>query len=102
MSMQKVLRRMVIWAAAVAGLALFAGLTVLMLLSAPPPPTTREATPEQKAADQKISDAAELNGFGWADEPRGVVRIPIDQAMDQMSRGRPAAGPPAPKSATGE
>jgi hypothetical protein len=38
-----------------------------------------------------------LNGYGWVDQPKGVVRIPIAQAMDLVVKKglpvRPAAPP---------
>src|SRR5437016_3649839 len=39
-----------------------------------------------------------LTGYGWVDQPKGVVRIPVNQAIDLMvKRGLPArAQAPAP------
>jgi hypothetical protein len=40
---------------------------------------------EIKAAEAKI-----LNGYGWVDQQKGVVRIPVEQAMDLLvKRGLP-------------
>ena len=43
-----------------------------------------------------------LNGYGWVDQPKGVVRIPVSLAIDVLakkglpSRPVPAAAPAAP------
>jgi hypothetical protein len=38
-----------------------------------------------------------LDGYGWVDRSAGVVRIPIDRAMDLMlAETKPAGSPPAP------
>jgi hypothetical protein len=37
-----------------------------------------------------------LNGYGWVDPPRGVVRIPIDVAIDVLARkGLPSRPDPS-------
>jgi len=39
-----------------------------------------------------------LNSYGWVDRSNGIVRIPIDRAMDLIaSRGLPAAPTNAPR-----
>src|ERR1035438_4517993 len=47
---------------------------------------------ESEVLDLKTSRAAEdqvLNGYAWVDPEKGVVRIPIDRAMDLLAeRGR--------------
>lgn len=35
-----------------------------------------------------------LNSYGWVDRQKGVVRIPIDKAMDQVVAESAAAGTP--------
>jgi hypothetical protein len=43
-----------------------------------------------------------LGTYGWVDKERGVVRIPIDEAMRLLvSRGVRAPTPPAPTGAEG-
>ncbi len=41
------------------------------------------------AADQRLmreEEDAVLNGYGWVDRPKGVIRLPIDRAMDVLVR----------------
>lgn len=79
---------------ALAGLAL-ALLLVLFLHRTPPPaPTDLSAvaesdrwryTPEGRAkylATLQAREARAAKSFGWVDEPKGIVRLPIDVAMD--------------------
>jgi|SRR5919198_279483 hypothetical protein len=67
---------------------------------APPSPLshTREPTPEPRLAvhpgqDLKAMRAAEdslLKSYGWIDRERGIVRIPIDRAIEILAqRGLP-------------
>jgi hypothetical protein len=43
-----------------------------------------------RAEEDKI-----LNGYGWVDEPKGVVRIPVAEAIDILvKRGLPARSVP--------
>uniref|UniRef100_Q02BR1 Uncharacterized protein n=1 Tax=Solibacter usitatus (strain Ellin6076) TaxID=234267 RepID=Q02BR1_SOLUE len=43
-----------------------------------------------------------LNSYAWIDQPKGVVRIPISQAIDLLaSRGLPSRGQPGAQSAAG-
>lgn len=48
--------------------------------------------------DQMVRSQNEaLNSYGWVDRQKGVVRIPIDVAMDLVAqRGLPAATQPSP------
>ena len=40
---------------------------------------------------------ARLNGYGWVDQPQGLVRIPIERAMELIAeRGLPARSGAAP------
>src|SRR5690349_15509335 len=49
----------------------------------PPQPRLQSAPitdlKEMRAAEDKI-----LNGYGWVDQPKGLARIPIGQAMDLL------------------
>ena len=55
---------------------------------------TREPTPEphlqvRAAEDLQETRAAEnalLNGYGWIDKEAGIVRIPIEKAIDVLTR----------------
>lgn len=43
---------------------------------------------EQRGASFLALKRAELDGYAWVDRDRGVVRIPIEQAMDLVVSGR--------------
>ena len=50
-------------------------------------------------ADLKAIRAQEdklLNGYAWVDQPKGVVRIPVERAIEVLAkRGLPSRGVPA-------
>jgi hypothetical protein len=63
----------------------------------PPEPRLQVTAPKDlkqyKAAQDEI-----LNGYGWVDQKAGIVRIPIDQAMDiLLQKGLPVRGATAAK-----
>jgi len=69
-----------------------------------PPAPTLETAP---VLDQRAVRAAEdetLNSYGWVDQSKGVVRIPISRAIDLLAeRGlpaRPESAIPAPDTAS--
>jgi hypothetical protein len=58
----------------------------------PPEPRLQVSAPQDlkqfKAAQDEI-----LNSYGWVDQKAGIVRIPIDRAMDiLLQRGLPVRG----------
>jgi len=60
-----------------------------------PPEPRLQTDPVQDLQDLQASQAAQLSTYGWVDSTRGVVRLPIDRAMDLIAqRGLPhrAAG----------
>lgn len=58
---------------------IFAGLALMVRTTSPPSgPNPLE---QIRAADQ-----AALHSFGWIDREKGVVRIPIDLAMEKVIR----------------
>ncbi len=60
--------------------------------SPPPEPRLQVNAPKDLKAMRAAEDAA-LNTYGWVDRKAGVVRIPIDRAMDLLAeRGLPARG----------
>ena len=70
------------------------GLIVLAVIG----PSSRGTDYEQKRAAERMTklktlreqDAAALTTYGWVDKKAGVVRIPIDRAMElQLERGFP-------------
>lgn len=62
----------------------------------PPEPRLQQAPildlREMREAEDKI-----LNSYGWIDQQHGIVRVPIDQAIDLLARrglqARPQNGP---------
>jgi hypothetical protein len=58
-----------------------------------------QVAPQVDLAALRAREDADLNGYGWVDRKAGVVRIPIERAMDLLvQRGLPVRGQPnAPK-----
>ncbi len=75
----------------------------------PPPPIMR-ADPERQAplprlqvsatqdvVELKRSEAAVLSSYAWVDEPAGIARIPIEEAMQiALRKGYPVRGSEPP------
>jgi hypothetical protein len=63
------------------------------LEESPPPPLPRlQANPQADLARMRFDAEEQLRSFGWADRPNGIVRIPIERAMDLIvERGLPVA-----------
>jgi hypothetical protein len=62
-----------------------------------PPAPQLEETPAQDLEREKAAEYQLLHTYGWVDKSAGVVRLPIDRAMDLVAqRGLPsrAAAPP--------
>jgi hypothetical protein len=56
----------------------------------PPPPPRLQANPQADLARMRSEAEARLRSFGWADRPNGIVRMPIERAMDLIvERGLP-------------
>jgi len=60
-----------------------------------------QVAPEVDLATLRAREDAELNSYGWLDRKAGIVRLPIERAMDLLvRRGLPVRGDPnAPKPA---
>ncbi|HEX9445099.1 MAG TPA: hypothetical protein VGA73_13320 [Candidatus Binatia bacterium] len=75
-----------------AGATLLLELYVAERAPAPPPAQVREATPEpllqvngaEELGRMRAEEDAALHSYGWVDRERGVVRIPIDAAMQAL------------------
>jgi len=80
-----------------------------IVVKAPPlPQPLLQVHPHQELQDYCEAQQKEVNGYGWIDQPSGVVRIPIARAEDLiLAKGLPArsaseaaaAGAPAVDSA---
>lgn len=86
---------------------------VQLRTQAPPSPLSaaRKPTPEPRLAvtpgeDVKTLRAAEdsmLKSYGWIDRQKGIVRIPVDRAIEILAqRGLPARAQKAEKIQSGE
>jgi hypothetical protein len=62
-----------------------------------PPAPQLQVTPAADWHDYQKSQAEIVNSYGWVDEKAGIVRIPIDRAMDLvLQRGLPTRSAPSP------
>jgi hypothetical protein len=60
----------------------------------PPPPRT-EVHPAIELKDLRSQEDQILSTYGWTDQQSGIVRIPIDRAIDlQLQKGFPARKEP--------
>jgi hypothetical protein len=58
-----------------------------------PPAPQLQVSPGVDMMQFRLAEDAKLNGYGWVDRQNGIVRIPIDRAMDLLAtRGLPARG----------
>src|SRR3989442_826475 len=73
-----------------------AGLIWIMYYFTQPAPVGQERVTLRKKnlTEYKATTAEALNNYGWVDPTRGIVRLPIDQAIDVAAQlwQAPAAG----------
>jgi hypothetical protein len=50
-----------------------------------PPPPRLQADPAADLAELHAREDNLLNQYGWVDRNKGIVHIPIDQAIDQVA-----------------
>lgn len=56
-----------------------------------PPAPLLETTPVEQLARERAAEDQTLNSYGWVDKQHGIVRIPIDQAIDLLAnKGLPS------------
>lgn len=56
-----------------------------------PPAPVLESTPVLDLRAIRVAEEQVLHTYGWIDQPKGVVRIPIDRAIDLLAqRGLPS------------
>jgi hypothetical protein len=63
-----------------------------------PPPPRLQAAPQADLQALRASEDAILNSYGWVDKAGGIVRIPIERAMQLVVE----QGLPLPETKTGE
>ena len=78
----------------------------LARMEAPPSPLAKQAPPAEprlqvfaprQMQEFRAAEEATLNSYDWVNRAAGVVRIPIDRAMQLLAeRGLPAAGGKSP------
>jgi len=62
----------------------------------PQPQLQKTPIPDLKAI--RAEEDRLLNGYSWVDQPKGVVRIPVDRAIEVLAqRGLPTRGEVAKK-----
>jgi len=56
-------------------------------LYAPPPPGPElQADPRETLRALRAGEDEQLHGWSWADRKAGLVRVPIERAMDELAR----------------
>jgi hypothetical protein len=63
-----------------------------------PPEPRLQAEPKVELKDLRADEDAILNSYGWVNPDKGIVRIPIDQAIDLVAQ----KGLPSKPSPTGQ
>lgn len=51
-----------------------------------PPEPQLETSPVQQLAEERAAEDKILDSYGWVDKQHGVVRLPIDQAIDLLAK----------------
>lgn len=69
-----------------------------------PPEPRLQSTPVKDLAAIRAEEDAVLNGYAWVDKEKGIVRIPVDRAIDILAQrglpARPGEGAQSASSAT--
>lgn len=56
-----------------------------------PPPPRLQTSPERDMRQMRADEERVLSSYGWVDQKAGIVRIPIERAMEMLvERGLPA------------
>ena len=73
---------------AVVTFSLMAGMVWAVKKYTTPAPFGKERAEQRRKAlaEVRAADAAGLNGYGWVDQPKGIVRIPVEVAMKITER----------------
>ena len=58
-----------------------------------PPEPRLEVSPQQDLRQMRAAETTVLNSYGWVDRQAGIVRIPIERAIELLvERGLPTRG----------
>jgi hypothetical protein len=61
-----------------------------------PPKPNLQAEPRVELKDLRTDEDTMLHTYGWVDQSKGIVRVPIDQAIDMVvQKGLPSKPSPA-------
>ncbi len=64
-----------------------------------PPEPRLQTEPTQDLLEMRAGEERILNSYGWVDPQKGIVRIPIERAIDLLvQRGLPSRAQPGPES----
>jgi hypothetical protein len=68
-------------------------LVVKFSVNVPAVDADRATTISQALFEMRSNEVASLDNAGWADQPRGIVRLPVETAMQQAAQAwqNPAA-----------
>jgi hypothetical protein len=68
----------------------FAPPSALSLIQQTPPEPRLQMSPEKDLAQMIVKEQELVNSYGWVDRKAGLVRIPVDQALNLVAqRGLP-------------
>jgi hypothetical protein len=71
------------------------GRTTMPYVAVPPP--VLQVTPAADLEQMRTAEETILHGYGWVDRDAGIIRIPIERAIEHTAeRGLPARDGPAP------
>jgi hypothetical protein len=59
---------------------------VLIRPTVTPPGPRLQTHPREDLAKLRATEDATLNGYGWVDRKAGIIRIPIERAMELTAR----------------
>lgn len=60
------------------------------------PKPNLQSRPKEELKDLRANEDTILHSYGWVDQSKGIVRIPIDQAIDMVAqKGLPSKPSPA-------
>jgi len=72
---------------------LFLAIVLIVYPNTPTAPVDPQApTPEQMLTEVRTRDRETLSTYGWVDREKGIVRIPVDEAMERWLAERAAKG----------
>jgi hypothetical protein len=59
--------------------------TLVEMPNTPPPEPHLQLSPPTEYQEQRKREEKILNGYGWVDRDKGLVHIPIDEAMKTLA-----------------